>query len=93
MKYQIIGVLLALVIVYINFGNKEGTPPTFAFDWYPWVRDGSIYINDYHIHHWLISFIILIFTFNKTGKKWSVINGMLVVLVIQGLSYKDRFNF
>ena len=96
-NYNIIGGLIAIIFININFGNKAGTPPTLAFNWYPYIRDGSFYINNMHIHHWLICFILLIFLGPLQIKNKHPIllitNGILLSLIIQGLLYEDCFDF
>jgi hypothetical protein len=49
----------------------------------------------YHIHHWLyfsFAYVALItYRGNFKGKKF--INGLVLGLIVQGLSYRDRFQF
>ncbi len=96
-NFNIIGALLAIIYINVNFGNKAGFPPALAFNYYPYIRNGSLFINDAHIHHWLICFSLLVFTLplQLTNKNpfLLITNGLLLVLMIQGLSYSDRFNF
>ena len=42
-NWNIIGALIAIIFINVNFRNQTGTPPTLAFNWYPYVRNGSIY--------------------------------------------------
>jgi len=94
---NMIGALIAIIFINVNFGNKAGTPPALAFNYYPYIRNGSLFINDTHIHHWLICFSILIFTLplQITNKSpfLRVFNGFLFTLMVQGLLYEDRFDF
>ena len=96
-NWNMIGALLAIIFINVNFRNQTGTPPTLAFNWYPYVRNGSIFINDMHIHHWFICFVFLVFLAPLQIKNKNpfllITNGLLLVLMIQGLLYGDRFNF
>jgi len=92
-----VGALIAIIFINVNFGNKAGSPPTLAFNWYPYIRNGSIFINDIHLHHWCICFVLLVFLIpiQTTNKNpfLLIINGLLFTLLIQGLLYEDRFDF
>ena len=96
-NWNMIGALIAIIFINVNFRNQTGTPHTLAFNWYPYVRNGSIFINDIHIHHWFICFTLLIFLvpFQITNKNAFLLitNGLLLILMIQGLLYGDRFDF
>ena len=96
-NWNMIGALLAIIFVNINFGNKAGTPPTFAFNWYPYIRNGSLFVDDIHLHHWLICFILLNFfgPMQLTNKNpvLLMMNGIWIILLCQGLLYEDRFDF
>ena len=96
-NWNMIGALLAIIFINVNFRNQTGTPPTLAFNWYPYVRNGSIFINDIHIHHWFICFVFLVFLapLQLTNKNpfLLITNGLLLILMIQGLLYGDRFDF
>ena len=94
-NYNMIGVLLAIIFININFGNKAGTPPALAFNWYPYIIQGSLHINGYHIHHWMFSAFLLLFLIplqiNHKNKLLLIVNGFFLTLMIQGLLYEDRF--
>jgi len=94
-NWNMIGVLVAIIFVNINFGNKAGTPPTFAFNLPPYIRNGSIFLGDFHLHHWLICLILLgIFvTLQVTNRALLIMKGIWFVLLCQGLLYEDRFDF
>ena len=96
-NFNIIGALLAIIYINVNFGNKAGSPPALAFNYYPYIRNGSLFINDAHIHHWLICFSLLVFILplQITNKSpfLRVFNGFLFTLMVQGLLYEDRFDF
>ena len=96
-NWNIIGALIAIIFINVNFRNQTGTPPTLAFNWYPYVRNGSIFINDIHIHHWLSCFTLLVFLIpfqmTSTSPLLLITNGLLFILMLQGLLYEDRFDF
>lgn len=48
----------------------------------------SIYINNLHIHHWMWGLIGLIISFIYKNK---YITAVLLGIVLEGLSYNDRF--
>ena len=90
-KKLLVGILLALLHIYIFFGFKI-IPKTNI----------NYHINFIiHWHHWLISFILLIIliiiTKIKDLKKLKrykyYIVGYLITMIIHGLLYNDRFNF
>lgn len=49
----------------------------------------------YRLHHWAIfSFLYLLFIFIRKGfLKSKIMRGFMFGSIIQGLTYKDRFNF
>ena len=56
------------------------------------IKNSSLYIKDYHIHHWCI-FILISFLMYMYGSNYYIIYGFSLVLILQGLSYADRFEF
>jgi len=96
-NWNIVGALIAIIFINVNFGNEAGSTPTLAFNSYPYIRNGSIFINETHIHHWFICFVLLVFfiPWQITNKNHFllILNGFMFVLMIQGLMYKDRFKF
>jgi len=92
-----IGALLAIILINIIFRNKAGTPHTLNFNWDPYIKQGSIYVNDIHIHHWLSCFTLLVFLIpfqmTSTSPLLLITNGLLFILMLQGLLYEDRFDF
>ena len=95
--YNLIGINLGLIFIIMVFGNKAGEPHNLNFNCGSIIKNGSIYIFNNHIHHWLISLLILLFTipiqYRSDNKFMSILNGFLIVLMIHGLSYPDRFIF
>ena len=94
-KYNIYGFIICLLYINFVFKNKAGEPPKrFNISFGNIIKNGSIYLFNKHIHHWLISLIILCFTFKKNDQIiFGIINGFLFLFLIHGLSYKDCFEF
>jgi len=96
-SYNIIGAFFGLIIIILFFGNKPGEPHKLSFNFRSLIKNGSIYLFNKHIHHWLISLIILLITIPiqyKTNNFYiSLLNGFLFIFMIHGLSYSDRFIF
>ncbi len=43
---NMIGALIAIIFINVNFGNKAGSPPALAFNYYPYIRNGNFFINN-----------------------------------------------
>lgn len=57
------------------------------------VKNGSLFINNIHIHHWILGTIILFFFyFQPNTITKSTITGISVAAIIDGLCFADRFN-
>ena len=96
--WLILGALLAVVYVRIIFGpgHPVGEPPRYCAitvqprGWPVRVRQGSLYVYDYRIHHWLVYLVclpVVLWLQAYTGLGWSL------VLIVHGLWYDDRFVF
>lgn len=79
------------------FRNKAREPHKIPLTLGNFIKNGSLFICGKHIHHWLISLIILIFSipiqYKTNGKYVSLLNGFLLIFMIHGLSYSERFIF
>jgi hypothetical protein len=53
------------------------------------LKNGMIFYNNFHIHHWMIGLFMLPFTqyFKYNQTKW-----FFMTLTLHGLSYSDRFD-
>jgi hypothetical protein len=81
-KKLLIGILIGLLHVYTFFGFKIVSKSNIGY-----------HINFIiHWHHWLIAFILLVLIF-KLSKYEDYLVGYLIVLMIHGLLYDDRFDF
>jgi len=90
-KKLLIGILIGLLHVYTFFGFKIVSKSNIGY-----------HINFIiHWHHWLIAFILLVLIFklstyekfNEYEKYKDYLVGYLIVLMIHGLLYDDRFDF
>jgi hypothetical protein len=84
----IIGIIIGLLHIYIYFGFKIIVKSNLNY-----------HINFIiHWHHWLIAFCFLvIITRIKKIKKFKkykyYLSGYLIIIIIHGLLYEDRFDF
>tara|TARA_B110000483_G_scaffold237425_1_gene312166 strand:+ start:58 stop:363 length:306 start_codon:yes stop_codon:yes gene_type:complete len=86
-----IGIFIGLLHIYLFFGFKIIA------------KSNTNYHINYiiHWHHWLICLIILIFLiiitknqkFKKLKKYKYYLFGYLIIMIIHGLLYNDRFDF
>ena len=90
-KKLLVGILLALLHIYIFFGFKIIPKSNINY-----------HINFIiHWHHWLICLIVLCFLliitkikkFKKLKKYKYYLSGYLITMIIHGLLYEDRFDF
>ena len=58
------------------------------------INNGSLYYNNFHIHHWIIGILILgiLLFFNESCIK-SSLQGLASAMLIDGLLFEDRFRF
>lgn len=101
MRYIIWGVILGIIFILITFGLEfkvKKKPkirmniPKISIE----MKDSVVIINDYHIHHWLIFTILLLFIELEIGiekKIKDMIKGFSVTMILHGLMYADRFDF
>lgn len=87
-----IGVVLAILYSYFILPRKEGETKTPSITLWPILYEGKILIpwtkkKIIHVHHWVI-YLLLSFCINN-----NVFFGFAFTMIIQGLSYKDRFHF
>ena len=92
----IIGLLLSIIYSYIVLPKKEKESPKINPTLYPIIFKGMIMIpiskeKCFHIHHWIVNLFILITSLFIYIPK--IIIGFSLGLFLQGLSYKDRFQF
>ena len=89
----IIGSMIAIVYAYLFLPKSEGGKAgSKKLTFYPFMYEGKIVIpisNDeiLHIHHWIIYLVLIIFIPNY------VFFGFAATMVVQGLTYRDCFDF
>ncbi len=93
-KYDLLiyGIILALIYSENFLPKKEGNSYTKSFTLYPIFFQGKILISInenkvFHIHHWLIFFII------SLSVKNYFLFGFSIFMTFQGLIYRDCFKF
>lgn len=58
-----------------------------------YIKNGSLFIKNIHIHHWMIGVIVLaILYFNSNSIYKSMLYGIATAAIIDGLCFADRFN-
>lgn len=75
----IMGFGIGFLIASIFAGRKEGSKPRLIL---------KTERHDYHFHHWIIALIVLIILF-ATDYGNSFIYGLVIGIIIQGLTYRD----
>ena len=96
-EFTLYGVFMGLVYILLIFGPqiRSGDKHNLNID-IPilFIKEGSVIINNYHIHHWLIFLTILMITLLfKEHYILYFIRGFSIVWIIHGLLYDDRFLF
>lgn len=93
LDFTFIGLILGLVYCITMF-HGEGESPTVPVTCGP-IRNGTVVLCGYHIHHWLIFSILAIacIPLLQVHEVFYSFLSFSIVLVIQGLTYKDRCNF
>ena len=92
MKYFFIGLIISILYSFLILPRKQKIAPKIKFTLYPLFYKGMIIIplnknKGLHIHHWVIYLIAYLLITN------SFIKGFSLGLLLQGLGYKDKFNF
>lgn len=101
MKYKLylFGALLSGIWILYFFGpfHKTKSKPKVKVNIKPFIKDSHLILFNRHIHHWLIFFVIFIIITILDNYKpmnvYKIIQGYSFVMVVHGLSYKDRFDF
>ncbi len=96
-EFALYGIFIGLIYILLIFGPqiKSGGKHNLNID-IPilFIKEGSVIINNYHIHHWLIFSIIFFITlFFKEHYILYFVRGFAFVWTIHGLLYDDRFLF
>ncbi len=78
--------LLYVQIMYNAVGEAPNVCPTFSISRHVYVRKGSLFVHNWHVHHWMVSLCLLPFAAHHPN-----IVAFLSILVLHGLSYSDAF--
>jgi len=98
----LIGMIVGIFYCYFIFPKKEGGEINYLNKSFGPIKNGKLYINGYHIHHWLFYFVIAIIIslyitlFNTSDiikKNLYYLLGFSSIMIINGLQYDDAFNF
>ena len=86
------GLCIAAIYCYLCLPRIEKEKPAITFTLFPVLHDSMIIIplgpnKALHLHHWLLFSLLFLFRMSEFQKGFSL--GM----VLQGLLYKDRFDF
>uniref|UniRef100_A0A6C0J3R4 Uncharacterized protein n=1 Tax=viral metagenome TaxID=1070528 RepID=A0A6C0J3R4_9ZZZZ len=96
-RWNIIGLILGFIFVKLIFNNNENEQHKLSFNFKNIIKNGSLFIMNKHIHHWLISLVILFITIpyqiKYKNKHISILNVFFILFFLHGLTYKDRFIF
>ena len=97
-NYFAIMFLFTLIFYIINFGCHESSCEPRMCNYSCGsnnicIKNGSIFIYNLHIHHWIIGVIVIFFSFcflsNSIYK--SLLMGMASSAILDGLCFDDRF--
>ena len=82
-------------MISFGFKTEPKSKPKIQINVHPFIQDSRIVVFNNHIHHWLISFIILsVIHYRKKGTCISyTLEGFFSILMAHGLFYKDSFDF
>ena len=98
-KLYLFGAMLSTIWILYFFGpfHKTKAKPKIKVNIRPFIKDSHLILFNKHIHHWLIFFVlfivITILDNYKPMKVYKILQGYSFVMVVHGLSYKDRFDF
>ena len=92
----LIGILISSIYSFYILPKNEGSTPSINPTIYPFLYKGMVIIpynrkNAIHLHHWMIYLFIIIISIIYDIPQ--IITGFSIGLLLQGISYKDRFNF
>jgi len=92
--YLIIGITSGFIYSYSVLPPDEKDLPTVSPTMYPLLHNGMVKIpigggKVFHAHHWVFYGSILLFSYYLNP----VVIGFSIVLLFQGLTYDDAFDF
>lgn len=91
-----VGLFVSSVYSLWILPDNEGSEPTVNPTIYPLLYKGMIIIpynkvNAIHLHHWVVYFILCLLSFFYHIPQ--ILTGFSLGLFLQGIRYKDSFNF
>lgn len=89
------GLFLAILYSWYVLPPVAGLPPKWQPTIRPFLVRGTVLVpvsrtHQIHMHHWVCYSVLLILLFRFLPR---VIVGFFVGLIVQGLTYEDRFQF
>ena len=98
-QWYVIGCMISVLWILFFFGpfHKSKENPRVKINIKPFIKDSHLIVFDKHIHHWLIYTLVLVAAAALNKYKplnvLKVLQGFCFLMVLHGLSYKDRFYF
>ena len=91
-----IGLFISSIYSLLILPDNEGSEPTINPTIYPLLYKGMIIIpynkvNAIHLHHWVVYFFLCLLSLFYNIPQ--ILTGFSLGLFIQGIRYKDSFNF
>jgi hypothetical protein len=100
-NYVVNSFLLVLILNILNFDTHDNNciprffPINCDYDFYFCklkIKKGSFYCLNFHLHHWILGIIGLLFlTLFKDSIIKNILDGMLIAVIVDGLLFSDRF--
>ena len=96
----LISFLIIIILNILNFDTHQSNIVPCFFDYtcrIPLcnleIKNGSFHYKNFHIHHWIIGILIFTLTFFLTESNIkSILQGLAIAILIDGLLFEDRFN-
>lgn len=91
-----VGLFISSIYSLLILPDNEGSEPTINPTIYPLLYKGMIIIpynkvNAIHLHHWVVYFFLCLLSLFYNIPQ--ILTGFSLGLFLQGIRYKDRFNF
>jgi len=91
-----VGLFISSIYSLLILPDNEGSEPTINPTIYPLLYKGMIIIpynkvNAIHLHHWVVYFFLCLLSLFYNIPQ--ILTGFSLGLFIQGIRYKDSFNF
>ena len=97
--YIYIGIILSILYTRYMYGNIEPKKyPKIKLSINPILKDGHFRFFNYHLHHWILFLLLLVFLLSiKVSKEFNynlirLLIGFSLYMIIHGLQYEDAFD-